>query len=274
MPPFAVIFDLDGTLVDTAPDLTRATNHVLASEGRRQVAIAEIRAFVGQGARRIDRTRLRGDRGAGAAAGGWSRSTRPSSPITPRTSPSTAGPFPARSSCSTGLTMPGVKLGICTNKLEGLVGQAPGWARGLASFRRHHRCRHDRHSPSPIRHPIAKPWRRLEAGGALGHDRRQRDRHPDRAQRPAFRSSASPSAIRERRVRGIRPRPCGRPFRPCLAGNRRTTCRSLDFRRTAPISPLPRAISSVGRALCSHRRGHWFESSIAHQTRSPIRSMT
>jgi hypothetical protein len=27
---------------------------------------------------------------------------------------------------------------------------------------------------------------------------------------------------------------------------------------------MARAISSVGRALCSHRRGHWFESSIAH----------
>src|SRR5262249_23773425 len=29
-----------------------------------------------------------------------------------------------------------------------------------------------------------------------------------------------------------------------------------------------RALSSVGRALCSHRRGHWFESSSAHQEHS------
>ncbi len=48
-----LIFDLDGTLVDTAPDLAAATNHVLASEGRRAVTLDEIRAMVGQGARRV-----------------------------------------------------------------------------------------------------------------------------------------------------------------------------------------------------------------------------
>jgi hypothetical protein len=30
------------------------------------------------------------------------------------------------------------------------------------------------------------------------------------------------------------------------------------------VGPRAGAISSVGRALCSHRRGRWFESSIAH----------
>lgn len=41
----------------------------------------------------------------------------------------------------------------------------------------------------------------------------------------------------------------------------------LDFLRPFRLyadHPTARAISSVGRALCSHRRGHWFESSIAH----------
>jgi phosphoglycolate phosphatase len=48
-----LVFDLDGTLVDTAPDLMAATNAVLVAEGRRPVGIGEIRAMVGQGARRL-----------------------------------------------------------------------------------------------------------------------------------------------------------------------------------------------------------------------------
>ena len=47
----AVIFDLDGTLVDTAPDLMAATNHVLALLRRRPITMPEVRTFVGRGAR-------------------------------------------------------------------------------------------------------------------------------------------------------------------------------------------------------------------------------
>jgi phosphoglycolate phosphatase len=49
----AVVFDLDGTLVDTAPDLAAATNHVLARHGRRPVSVDEVRAMVGRGARKL-----------------------------------------------------------------------------------------------------------------------------------------------------------------------------------------------------------------------------
>jgi phosphoglycolate phosphatase len=50
-----VIFDLDGTLVDTAPDLTRATNYVLASRGRQPVPAEDVRAMVGLGGRMLIR---------------------------------------------------------------------------------------------------------------------------------------------------------------------------------------------------------------------------
>jgi phosphoglycolate phosphatase len=46
----ALIFDLDGTLVDTAPDLHAATNHVLGTINRAPISMAELRAFVGHGA--------------------------------------------------------------------------------------------------------------------------------------------------------------------------------------------------------------------------------
>jgi phosphoglycolate phosphatase len=50
-----VVFDLDGTLVDTAPDLTRATNHVLAMRGRRPVSNKDVREMVGLGGRTLIR---------------------------------------------------------------------------------------------------------------------------------------------------------------------------------------------------------------------------
>jgi phosphoglycolate phosphatase len=48
-----LVFDLDGTLVDTAPDLLGATNAVLRSEGRDEVDPATLRHMVGFGARSL-----------------------------------------------------------------------------------------------------------------------------------------------------------------------------------------------------------------------------
>lgn len=52
MPRFShLIFDLDGTLVDTKTDLAAATNHVLASFGLPQLSIEQVADYVGNGAR-------------------------------------------------------------------------------------------------------------------------------------------------------------------------------------------------------------------------------
>ena len=48
--PPALIFDLDGTLADTAPDLLGATNAVLAARGRPLLDLAHLRHMVGFGA--------------------------------------------------------------------------------------------------------------------------------------------------------------------------------------------------------------------------------
>jgi len=47
---FTVLFDLDGTLVDTAPDLMRAHNHVMKKFGFPTKSTEEIRNLVGKGA--------------------------------------------------------------------------------------------------------------------------------------------------------------------------------------------------------------------------------
>ena len=47
---FTILFDLDGTLVDTAPDLMHAHNHVMKKYGYPTKSTDEIRNLVGQGA--------------------------------------------------------------------------------------------------------------------------------------------------------------------------------------------------------------------------------
>ncbi|MGE5475310.1 MAG: phosphoglycolate phosphatase [Bacteroidales bacterium] len=49
-PKRAVLFDLDGTLIHSLPDLTAAINHILAEEGREPVTEAELGPMVGDGA--------------------------------------------------------------------------------------------------------------------------------------------------------------------------------------------------------------------------------
>lgn len=49
MPIKIVIFDFDGTLVDTGPDICRATNDFLQLHGREPLSHAEITEHIGQG---------------------------------------------------------------------------------------------------------------------------------------------------------------------------------------------------------------------------------
>jgi phosphoglycolate phosphatase len=53
MPAPALIFDLDGTLADTAPDLLAATNAVMAAEGLPLIPPSTLRHMVGFGARSL-----------------------------------------------------------------------------------------------------------------------------------------------------------------------------------------------------------------------------
>ena len=51
--PRTLVFDLDGTLVETAPDLIAALNFVLHREGLAPVPLAKARNMIGAGARKL-----------------------------------------------------------------------------------------------------------------------------------------------------------------------------------------------------------------------------
>jgi phosphoglycolate phosphatase len=53
MPRKAILFDLDGTLVDTAPDLAAATDYALDRAGRPMIGLEAVRSLVGDGARAL-----------------------------------------------------------------------------------------------------------------------------------------------------------------------------------------------------------------------------
>jgi phosphoglycolate phosphatase len=119
MPVEALIFDLDGTLVDTAPDLTAATNHALSLIGRRPISNAEARNLVGHGSRALI------IRGCEATGGAVDEDTvkRLNIAFLEYYADNIAG----HSVVFSGLVdvldrarSAGLKLGVCTNKVERL----------------------------------------------------------------------------------------------------------------------------------------------------------
>ena len=134
--PFQVVaFDLDGTLADTAPDLTAALNHALTEMGRAQVPEESVRHMVGHGARALLQKGL-------AATGEMTPE------LVERGFPifldfyaahiaDRSRPFPGIEAALDTLAARGVRLAVCTNKLEGLsrtLIAALGWEGRFAAL--------------------------------------------------------------------------------------------------------------------------------------------
>lgn len=62
LPAKAIIFDLDGTLLDTLPDLARAANLMLGELGLTELEGSRVRAYIGDGAARLVKRALTNDR--------------------------------------------------------------------------------------------------------------------------------------------------------------------------------------------------------------------
>lgn len=116
LPYDAIVFDLDGTLVDTAPDLHRSLNHVLADAGLQPVALDDVRHMVGHGARRLVEL--------GFAANGTTGERDLEAGVQTFLAyyadhlADTSVPFPGAVDCLERLTAAGAVLGVCTNKAE------------------------------------------------------------------------------------------------------------------------------------------------------------
>jgi phosphoglycolate phosphatase len=126
--PGTIVFDLDGTLVDTAPDLAAALNHALAMLGRPGVPAADVRHMVGHGARRLLQ--------AGLAASGTTSPELVEAGVPHFLDHYRANiavgsrPWPGVETALDALAAAGCRLAICTNKpvalSEALV-EALGW---------------------------------------------------------------------------------------------------------------------------------------------------
>lgn len=111
----AVIFDLDGTLVDSAPDIQAAVNRMLQDEGREGLDLATVTGFVGNGLPRlVERAMaardLPANRHERLTAAVLAHYNAAGSVLT--------RPYPGVVAALTALTARGHALGVCTNKPE------------------------------------------------------------------------------------------------------------------------------------------------------------
>jgi phosphoglycolate phosphatase len=115
-----VVFDLDGTLVDTAPDLIATLNVIFAAEGLPPIAHAAARTMVGGGARALI------ERGLAVAGRGLARTDvdRLVADFIAHYAAHIADhsrPFPGLEDALNDLAARGCRFAVCTNKLEWLA---------------------------------------------------------------------------------------------------------------------------------------------------------
>ncbi|MGB3273754.1 MAG: phosphoglycolate phosphatase [Xanthobacteraceae bacterium] len=120
MIPRLVAFDLDGTLVDTAPDLVGALNAVLAAEGLPPVPFDMARKTIGAGARRMLERSLERE-GRNCTAAEMDRMTERFIAHYADHIADESQPFEGVTAALDILADQGFRLAVCTNKLEWLA---------------------------------------------------------------------------------------------------------------------------------------------------------
>src|SRR6202165_2587849 len=114
-----VVFDLDGTLVDTAPDLINALNFILDREGLPPVPLDSARNMIGAGARRLIERGLELE-GRAASFEDITRLTSDFIDYYAAHIAALSRPFEGLEGALDDLSARGYRLAVCTNKLEWL----------------------------------------------------------------------------------------------------------------------------------------------------------
>ena len=194
-----IVFDLDGTLVDTAPDLSNALNDVLTRRGHRPVSLETIRACVGHGARIMIEETLR-------RAGAENDVDRILAEFLVHYEANIAAesrPFPGAVAVLEAFAAQGVILAVCTNKRESLsrrLLQALGLDHYFSAIGGRDTFPMSKPDPGHLTGTI------VLAGGDPSHAMMIGDSEVDCARRrpPAFPLSWSASATRPPRFTGCR----------------------------------------------------------------------
>ena len=118
-PPRIVVFDLDGTLVDTAPDLIAALNFVLDREGVPPVPMHAARNMIGAGARKLIERGLEVD-GRAVTQDGLARMMGDFIDYYAEHIADASRPFEGLEAALDDLAKSGYRFAVCTNKLEWL----------------------------------------------------------------------------------------------------------------------------------------------------------
>src|SRR3979409_662412 len=114
-----VVFDLDGTLVDTAPDLINALNFVLGREGLPAVPMKSARNMIGAGARKLLERGLEVD-GRHVGPNDLDRLTNDFIDHYAAHIADESRPFEGLEDALDDLSARGYRFAVCTNKLEWL----------------------------------------------------------------------------------------------------------------------------------------------------------
>lgn len=109
----AIIFDLDGTLIDSAPDIHASVNKMLAAEGQAALDLATVTSFIGNGLPKlVERVMMR----QGMDMGAFERIAADVLAIYNAHGAELTRVYPHVPEVLKALKEKGVQLGVCTNK--------------------------------------------------------------------------------------------------------------------------------------------------------------